>query len=446
MLHKKGEDKALRYKVKYTEKKPRSYRKRLRAKRTQIERQCLLSPTCVTALPERFQRKNKGELEDVSLSFGFGFFYDPYCAEYARELVSVCQSKPKSIRFRSFFLAITRAYANLKETVVSKARDARAKKAARPKKPSLLPTLAGAICALLCVSAISLGVIAFNLLVKDRWAFYETVTVPELVGRKYPTEAISEELFEVVASYEYSSQVPEGEIIDQSPSPETQRRVYRKGEPCKITVTVSLGERLLTMKDYTALSLRDTLLDLKNESVKFRVTESYSDTVPSGRVISTFPSAGEDFSLQNEVSVTVSLGPKRIYTAIPDLRGLTEVRAAEVLRALGFAVGNISYVTSEQAVGTVVSQSCEPYTSLELGARVDMTVSAGIGYYGKKVPDLYGLTLEEAKARLADVGLVCGTVYSVSNGAGKNTVVAQSLPAGSQIPAGVASVDLYIGY
>ena len=60
------------------------------------------------------------------------------------------------------------------------------------------------------------------------------------------------------------------------------------------------------------------------------------------------------------------------------------------------------------------------------------------------MPDLYGLSIDEAKARLSSVGLVCGNVYAVSSGAAGGTVVAQSIVAGAPIPAGTVSVDIYV--
>ena len=92
----------------------------------------------------------------------------------------------------------------------------------------------------------------------------------------------------------------------------------------------------------------------------------------------------------------------------------------------------------------MISQSPSAYSMLQLGARVDMTVSAGFGFAHKTIPNLYGLTLAEARERLAEVGLVCGRVYNVNSGAKKMTIVSQSVAAGTPITSGIASVDVYV--
>jgi serine/threonine-protein kinase len=124
--------------------------------------------------------------------------------------------------------------------------------------------------------------------------------------------------------------------------------------------------------------------------------------------------------------------------------GLTEVRARGSLAAIGFEVGEIKYAASESPSGTVIAQSASAYSLLEIGARVDLTVSAGPAFSQKKVPQLYGLTVDEARLRLAEVGLVCGRIYSVQSGSGVATVVSQSIAAGTPITSGTVSIDIYV--
>ena len=61
------------------------------------------------------------------------------------------------------------------------------------------------------------------------------------------------------------------------------------------------------------------------------------------------------------------------------------------------------------------------------------------------MPSLYGLTLDEARERLADCGLVLGNVYAAPSYEKKGTVVAQSPSAGSVISSALVSVDVYVG-
>ena len=54
------------------------------------------------------------------------------------------------------------------------------------------------------------------------------------------------------------------------------------------------------------------------------------------------------------------------------------------------------------------------------------------------------MNVDEARERLAEYGLVLGGIYSVSSGAQKGTVVAQTPIAGTPISASVNSVDIFI--
>ena len=381
---------------------------------------------------------------DVSDLFGFGVFYDPYSESVGESTVKKSTRHRKTARIRAIIWRLKMLSERTKETIVSKAEAVRARRSARQERASPLPMLCGALCAILCVFALSAGIIGYRMLLKDRVLRFERVEIPALLGLSYDEASLDGALFRVELNYEYDSSAPQGTVIEQTPSAGVIRRVYRGGEPCKLSLTVSLGERFLVMSDYTAKSARDALLELKNESVKFEISEQYSDTVEAGCVISTEPAAGEQFAADEVVRLTLSLGKERKFVAIPDLFGLTEVRAAEVLRTLGFEVGEIKYVASQSACGTVISQSATAYSLLELGARVDLNISAGMGFSQKTVPDLYGLTVDQAREALAEVGLVCGTVYTVQSTERRATVVSQSISAGTPITAGIVSVDIYV--
>ena len=414
-----------------------------RKKRARIELNGAGLPVAVgTFLPnESGKRYSPADISDL---FGFGGFYDPYSETVGESSAKNALRGRKTALMRAFIWRLRMALERQKETVVSKMAVARERRAARRRRTASLSILSGALCAGLCVFALSAAVVSYRMLLTDRVLRFETVEIPELVGQSFNDTSLDTDLFEVALNYMYDAIAEEGIIIEQTPSAGVIRRVYRGGEPCKVTLTVSLGERIFVMRDYTSQSARDVLLELKTESVKFKISEKYSDTVKAGQVISTTPAPGESFTSDEVVTITLSLGKERKFAAIPDLSGLTEVRARETLRALGFEVGQIKYVASQNAIGTVISQTPSAYSLLEIGERVDLEVSAGMSFSQKSVPDLYGMTVEEAREALAEVGLVCGTVYSVQSSAGRATVVSQSIPAGTPITSGVVSVDIYI--
>ena len=374
---------------------------------------------------------------DAADLFGFGIFYDPY-SSYAPRSARV------KMRSRPSFFSRAIAYANtlsfrLRVKILALALKRKA-------RPSLLPAIFGSLCAALAVAFLSLGFVIYSLFIKDYFGAYENVVVPSFVGIPYSENSvpIDSEYYKLHISYKHSKELPEGYVISQTPSEGVMRRVYENGDPCDIFLVISLGEKLFTMNDYSSFELRDAMLELKNEAIRISVKHLYSSEIEQGKIISTSPSVGESFSEEDTVTLTVSLGPEKIYVTVPNLYALTETRAEEVLRAAGLRVGKVSYIQSERPVGSVISQSHSFGTTAEKDTEISFAVSAGIKYNEKKMPDLYGLSIDEARNKLAEYGLVIGNVYGVANGAPKGTVISQSLLPQTPITSGIISIDIYV--
>ena len=85
---------------------------------------------------------------------------------------------------------------------------------------------------------------------------------------------------------------------------------------------------------------------------------------------------------------------------------------------------------------------CSLVSSLRI--KLSFSVSAGREFSDKTVPSLYGLSIDEARKKLADCGLVCGNIYTASSTEPKGTVIAQSPSAGSALSPSLVSVDMYV--
>lgn len=374
---------------------------------------------------------------EVAELFAFGVFYDPYSSHTPYSASAKVRFAPslfsKAIDFAHAFSLGIRA----------KILEMRLKRSLRP---SFLPALFGAFCGALAVAFLSLGFVIYSLFIKDYFGAYENFAVPSFVGMQYSAESDSfdSKYYDLHVSYKHSKEIPEGYVISQTPAEGVTRRVYELGEPCDIFLVISLGKKTFTMNDYSSYNLRDAMLELKNQAIKVNVNRVYSSKAESGKIISTSPAVGESFSEEDTVTLTVSLGPEKIYVTVPNIYSLTEARAEDILRASGLRVGSVSYIQSERPAGTVISQSHTFGTELEKDSEVSFTVSAGIKYNEKKMPDLYGLSIEQAKQKLAEYGLVVGNVYGVANGAPKGTVISQSVLPETPIKSGIISIDIYV--
>lgn len=130
-------------------------------------------------------------------------------------------------------------------------------------------------------------------------------------------------------------------------------------------------------------------------------------------------------------------------STVPDVVGNTQEIAEEVLENEGYVVGEITeeYSTEVEA-GRVISTNPEAGTELEEGETVNLVVS--LGGEPATVPDLTGMTAEEAEEAIEEAGFVAeygGDEYSSSVEA--DTVSSQSPEADTEAAMG-STITYYI--
>jgi serine/threonine-protein kinase len=129
---------------------------------------------------------------------------------------------------------------------------------------------------------------------------------------------------------------------------------------------------------------------------------AYSDRVDSGEVLVQHPA--EDLALEpgKPIEVLISAGPGRLR--VPDVQGLPQAAAVEMLRTAGIPVGGVRRVAGEGLeAGSVVATVPPVGTPLAAGDSIVLAVSRGGTVV--EVPDLVGKSAEEARAVLRSVGL-----------------------------------------
>lgn len=145
------------------------------------------------------------------------------------------------------------------------------------------------------------------------------------------------------------------------------------------------------------------------------LSELYSTEVPEGHVISQNPKGGEKVKKNRVVTLEVSKGPEILE--IPNVVGQSLRDAQVSLESLGFKIAeDISYVyDSDVGQGKVINQFPKAQTKEEQGAEVSLVVSRGPQPKYISMPDLRGMTLEEARKKLEEVRLAVGEVGNVQS-------------------------------
>ncbi|MFC8227342.1 Stk1 family PASTA domain-containing Ser/Thr kinase [Streptomyces sp. NPDC057287] len=141
--------------------------------------------------------------------------------------------------------------------------------------------------------------------------------------------------------------------------------------------------------------LSDEGLDLKG------VERAYSDTVERGTVISSDPGSGERIRGNDAVKLVISRGPEIVK--VPDVEGLALADARRELKKTGLAPGMVTREFSEEIDrGKVIRTDPRVGTERHPDSAVALVVSKGSPV---DVPDVTGLSVEDARAALDEAGL-----------------------------------------
>lgn len=160
------------------------------------------------------------------------------------------------------------------------------------------------------------------------------VLVPNLVGMNVTDagprlRAFHLELGEV--GRRYALEEP-GTVISQVPS--SGRLEW--GET--VALVVSKGPRPITIPPVVGKSADEAKAILRDAGFAVTFTNTYSEEVPQGEVVSTAPAAGATAPEGSQIEVVVSLGPKFRELKMPDVRGWYLDEAQAKLESLGLRV------------------------------------------------------------------------------------------------------------
>jgi serine/threonine-protein kinase len=148
-------------------------------------------------------------------------------------------------------------------------------------------------------------------------------------------------------------------------------------------------------------------------------------TKEQGLVVDQNPSANDRVNMGSKVTLSVSGGPNTVE--VPDLAGFTVEEATAALKNLGLSVGGTQKVNNTRVdKDKIVESSPAAGQSVNVGSAVRLKVSSG----KVVVPDVVGLTRDEAAGTLSDLGFRNKTTYVISDKP-EDTVLRQSITKGN---------------
>ncbi len=170
------------------------------------------------------------------------------------------------------------------------------------------------------------------------------------------------------------------------------------------------------------------------EQAGFKVGEVknvYDDAAEPGTVVGQSPKGGEQADKGSKINIDVSQGSEEIE--VPEVVGMTLDEARKAITVAGFSVGETTKEYSDTVEeGKVMKQTPSGKTKAAQGSKIDLVISQGTDQV--EVPDVTGMSLDAARARLEKAGLKlqqAGSEYSSS--VAENCIISQS-PNSGKVP------------
>jgi serine/threonine-protein kinase len=187
----------------------------------------------------------------------------------------------------------------------------------------------------------------------------------------------------------------------------------------------------VTVPSVTEMTQIEAQNSLTSAELRPILEEVHDDEIQRDLAVGTEPASGTIVQKNQEITLYISIGPEQVE--IPaDLAGQSEATARDTLEGLGLSISSVRYVPSADVPrDRLVGTSPELGATVKSGSSVELQMSSGnVG-----VPDLVGLTQEEARAALQELGLQM-TVSEVEREAPAEpgTVVDQEQPEGTEVP------------
>ncbi|KPJ50310.1 hypothetical protein AMJ40_03265 [candidate division TA06 bacterium DG_26] len=162
----------------------------------------------------------------------------------------------------------------------------------------------------------------------------------------------------------------------------------------------------------------------------------FDPIVPRGLVARQNPAPGRRVKEGKKVYLVLSSGPQVVR--VPEVAGIRLEQAERLINLVGLKLGEVVWTYSGTvARGDVIMSNPPAGEELELGRSVELTVSEGTRRESFAMPNLIGLSLDEAKAIIEMKGLSLGATKSIdTEGIEKDVVLLQGPQPGELVEEG----------
>ncbi len=171
------------------------------------------------------------------------------------------------------------------------------------------------------------------------------------------------------AKKKYDDKYGKDMIITQSPAAGSKMKI---GGYNSIEFEISDGPNLIKLVDLKNTDYRIAEGKINELGLIASVTDEFSDTVATGRVIRTDPPANEEVKSGSVVTIYKSKGPEVKQTEVPNLIGKNRSEALKLLSDAKLVTGKITPPDSVNFIIRIIRQDPPPKSSVAEGSAVDI--------------------------------------------------------------------------
>jgi beta-lactam-binding protein with PASTA domain len=261
-----------------------------------------------------------------------------------------------------------------------------------------------------------------------------SLTVPDLVGQtqKAAESALATLSLTPGPVEDYSPSVAAGLVVSQIPIAGAK---VNPGDEIVFVVSKGPAPTKVSVPKVTGMKQADAEAAIKKAGLVPQAVTAFSDTVASGVVASQDPASGASVSPGSKVGITVSQGKGTSPVKVPNVVGRSQADAESVIRAAGLVPNIYTQVSATVPKGTVAAQSPPAGSATAKGGVVGIFVSTGPDT-AVSVPNIKGMTAEDAAKAISAAGLVPEPADQPSADVPKGSVIDQLPAAGSRVAAG----------
>ena len=174
-------------------------------------------------------------------------------------------------------------------------------------------------------------------------------------------------------------------------------------------------DKILKIPSVAGRSLVNAEKQLRDQGFDVMIQDSvYVDTIPPLTVLKQFPEADASVKTNRTVYLTINRSvPPTIE--MPNL-GSSFRSGQVILKQFGLKLGDTTYkpdFAKNSILGTYYKgEEIKQGTKIPMGSTIDLVLGSGLSMIDMSVPDLFGMTFEQAKYRLDSTGLTFGAIVA----------------------------------